>query len=64
MAKRVVLNQDECLGCEACVEIAPDIFNFDDDTGKAFVVIPEGGDEGLIEEAIDTCPAECISWEG
>jgi ferredoxin len=29
----------------------------------AFVILPEGGDEECIEEAISTCPVECISWE-
>ncbi|MCG8473495.1 MAG: ferredoxin [Desulfobacterales bacterium] len=63
MAKRVVIDEEECMGCEACVEIAPDVFEFDDDAGKAYVSKAEGGDEGLIEEAMEACPAECITWE-
>ena len=64
MGKRVVIDEEECMGCEACVEIAPDVFEFDDDTGKALVVQPEGGDIGLVEEAMDACPADCITWDG
>jgi ferredoxin len=30
---------------------------------KAQVILPEGGDEECIEEAISSCPVECISWE-
>ncbi|MFO7687148.1 MAG: hypothetical protein R6V60_13770 [Desulfobacterales bacterium] len=30
---------------------------------KAYVIMPEGGDEACIDEAIDTCPVECIHWE-
>lgn len=63
MGKRVVIDEEECMGCEACVEIVPDVFGFDDDSGKAFVTMPEGGDEGLIEDAMDACPADCITWE-
>jgi ferredoxin len=63
MAKTVVIDEEECLGCEACVELCPDIFEFDSDTEKAIVIKPEGGDEECIEEAIGSCPAECITYE-
>lgn len=63
MTKRVVLDEDECVGCESCTDLCPDVFEFDEETEKAKVVKPEGGDEECIQEAIDTCPTECISWE-
>lgn len=63
MAKRVVIDEDECVGCESCTDLCPDVFEFDKDAEKAKVVQPEGGDEACIDEAIDTCPTECISWE-
>ena len=31
---------------------------------KASVILPEGGDEKCIEEAMAMCPVDCISWEG
>ena len=63
MAKTVVIDQDECLGCEACVEACPSVFGFDDDSGKAYVIEgAEAGDE-CVDEAIASCPAECIAWE-
>ena len=30
---------------------------------EAEVIKPEGGPEDCIEEAIESCPVECISWE-
>jgi ferredoxin len=63
MAKKVIIDEEECMGCEACVEIAPEVFQFNDDTEKAYVIKVEGGDEGLIQEAMDSCPASCINWE-
>ncbi|MFA6010389.1 MAG: ferredoxin [Desulfobacteraceae bacterium] len=63
MGKKVVIDAEECMGCEACVEIAPEIFEFNSDDEKAVVIKAEGGDEGLIQEAIDSCPASCITLE-
>ena len=63
MAKRVVIDEDECVGCESCTDLCPDVFEFDADSEKAIVIKPEGGDEECIEECIETCPTECISWE-
>jgi len=34
-----------------------------EDEEKAQVILPEGGDVECIEEAIATCPGECISLE-
>ena len=64
MSKKVVLDQEECIGCESCVEICPEVFAFDADTEKAYVIKAEGGPEDDIQEAMDSCPVECIAWEG
>lgn len=63
MSKKVVLDQEECIGCETCVELCPEVFAFDDETEKARVIKETGGPEGEIQEAIDSCPVECIHWE-
>ena len=63
MAKTPYIDQDECIGCESCVEICPDVFAFNESLGKAFVEHPEGASEDDIQEAIDTCPVSCIHWE-
>jgi len=62
MAK-VVIDTDECTGCESCVEVAPDVFGFDEDNEVAYVIKEEGGPEDEIQEAIDSCPVECIYLE-
>jgi ferredoxin len=63
MAKRVVIDADECVGCQTCVELCPDVFTFNDASEKAEVVKEEGGLEDCIEEAMSSCPVECIKWE-
>ena len=63
MAKRVILDREECVGCESCVEVCPEVFAFNEEEEKADVIKPEGGSVDCIEEAIAICPVECIEWE-
>ena len=63
MARRVVIDTDECTGCETCVELCPDVFQFNDADEVAEVINAEVGPEDCIDEAIESCPVECISWE-
>ena len=61
MAKEPIIEQHECVGCGNCEEICPEVFHLNDD-GVAEVYHPEGAAEDRIQEAIDSCPVECISW--
>jgi ferredoxin len=63
MAKRVYIDEEECIGCGTCEEICDEVFRLNEETDKAEVIKPEGGPEDLIQEAIDSCPVECIHWE-
>ncbi len=63
MAKRVVIDADECVACGTCVEICPEVFEMEDGADTATVIKENGGPEDLVQEAIDTCPVQCICWE-
>jgi ferredoxin len=63
MSKKVIIDTDECIGCESCVELCPEVFGFNEETEKAHVIQEAGGPEDCIQEAIETCPVECIFWE-
>lgn len=61
--KKVKIDQEECIGCEACVELCPDIFAFASELNKAYVTTPEGGNQACIQEAVASCPVSCITNE-
>ena len=63
MSEKVVIDQDECIGCEACVEICPSVFVFNDDEGKAYVKEDADAGDECVNEAIASCPVECIAKE-
>ncbi|MDR3568844.1 MAG: ferredoxin [Syntrophobacteraceae bacterium] len=63
MGRVVSLDEECCVGCGACAELCPEVFEMSEDGEKAHVIFPEGGSVGCVEEAIDTCPNGCISRE-
>jgi len=62
MARKPYIDQEECVGCGNCEEMCPEVFRLNED-GEAEVHDPEGASEDKIQEALDSCPVECIHWE-
>lgn len=62
MAKSFYIDEQECIACESCVELAPGAFAMDDSTEKATVKDVDGASEEEVQEAMDTCPTQCIHW--
>ena len=55
----VKVNQEECIGCGVCAQICPEVFELDEDAGKAKVIHAEGAD--CAQEAADSCPVGYIA---
>ncbi|MEM6611042.1 MAG: ferredoxin [Cyanobacteria bacterium P01_C01_bin.72] len=58
----VFVDENICIGCQNCVHVATNTFYVEPEYGRARVFNQDGDDEELIEEAIDTCPVNCIHW--
>ena len=61
---KVYVDKDLCIGCEACVDICPEIFEIQDDL--AVVKIDDDVPEELescVEEATEACAVEAIIIE-
>jgi ferredoxin len=63
MARIVTVDTDGCIGCGTCAELCPTVFKLDEHTGKSSVILPSGGPEDCIDQAIDACPVGVINWE-
>lgn len=59
--KKVILNEDRCIGCGACMSVAPNNFTFNDE-GRATIISDEITNEAI--EASEMCPVCAISIEG
>ncbi len=60
--KGVYVDEVICIGCKNCAHVACNTFYIEPLHGRARVVRQDGDNEGLIQEAIDTCPVDCIEW--
>ncbi|MEW5944878.1 MAG: ferredoxin [bacterium] len=59
--KKPCVDPDLCTGCATCVELCPDVFELNE-SEIAVVKNPKGAAVDEIQEAIDNCPTEAISW--
>jgi ferredoxin len=59
---RIHVDRDLCIGAGSCVQIAPAVFQLDDEH-KAIVLDPNGADEDTIFEAAESCPTLAITLE-
>lgn len=63
MTKTPKIDEEKCIGCGLCTSLAPDTFEMGDD-GKAHVKNPDGSSQDDIQNSIDSCPVQAISWSG
>ena len=60
--KGVYVDETTCIGCTNCVHVARNTFYLEPLHGRARAVRQDGDREELVQEAIDTCPVDCIHW--
>ncbi|MFP4415394.1 ferredoxin [Coleofasciculus sp.] len=60
--KGVYVDEITCIGCKHCAHTAHNTFYIEPDHGRARAFRQDGDPEDLIQEAIDTCPVNCIHW--
>lgn len=60
--KGVYVDEVTCIGCLHCAHVARNTFYIEPDYGRSRVIRQEGDAEEVIQEAIDTCPVDCIHW--
>lgn len=59
MDKKILVNEEKCIGCALCTTICPDIFKMQAN-GKAQAVNQEGDSEENIKKALNSCPVSAI----
>jgi ferredoxin len=62
MPKYIDVDTDACVACGTCVDICPNVFQFNESNLTVSVMEQYSVSEDELEEAIQSCPAHCISW--
>ena len=60
--KAVWVDEVTCIGCRYCAHVAGNTFFVEPDWGRSRVLRQDGDTTERIQEAIDTCPVDCIHW--
>ena len=60
--KAVWVDESVCIGCKYCANVASNTFVIDQEFGRSRAVKQDGDSLEIIQEAIDTCPVDCIHW--
>jgi ferredoxin len=60
--KAVWVDEAVCIGCRYCAHVASNTFLVEPQWGRSRALRQDGDSTETIQEAIDTCPVDCIHW--
>ena len=60
--KAVWVDEAVCIGCRYCAHVACNTFIIEPNLGRSRAVRQDGDSSARIQEAIETCPVDCIHW--
>jgi ferredoxin len=58
----IYVDELTCIGCKFCAHVARNTFYIEPENGRSRVVRQDGDLADTVQEAIDTCPVNCIHW--
>lgn len=58
-----VIELGECTDCGSCLEVCPEVFERNSETGYIIVKELSTYPQDCVQEAISVCPEDCIAWE-
>ncbi|MEB3266231.1 MAG: ferredoxin [Cyanobacteriota bacterium] len=58
----VWVDEAVCIGCRYCAHVAANTFLVEPHYGRSRAIRQDGDSSERIQEAIDTCPVDCIHW--
>ena len=60
--RAVWVDESICIGCRYCAHVAANTFVVEPHLGRSRAIRQDGDSTECIQEAIDTCPVDCIHW--
>ena len=60
---RITFEKDKCIGCGSCQAVCPKYWQLGEDNKANFSGPEELEEAGCNQEAVDSCPVQCIKVE-
>ena len=60
--RAVWVDEAVCIGCRYCAHVATNTFATEPNLGRSRAIRQDGDSSERIQEAIETCPVDCIHW--
>lgn len=60
--RAVWVDEAVCIGCRYCTHVASNTFMLEESWGRSRAIRQDGDTTERIQEAMDTCPVDCIHW--
>tara|TARA_Y200000002_G_scaffold296023_1_gene250546 strand:+ start:1013 stop:1378 length:366 start_codon:yes stop_codon:yes gene_type:complete len=60
--KAIWVDEARCIGCRYCAHVATNTFIVDEEYGRSRAIRQDGDNLEILQEAMDTCPVDCIHW--
>ena len=60
--RAVWVDEAVCIGCRYCAHVATNTFAIEPNLGRSRAIRQDGDSGERIQEAIETCPVDCIHW--
>ncbi len=58
---KATVDPNECIGCELCVQLCPDVFTMEDNLATVIVDTVAADVEATCREATESCPVTAIA---
>ena len=60
---KIIFEREKCIGCGSCQAVCPKYWQLGEDNKADFLGPEEIEEAGCNQEAVDSCPVQCIHIE-
>ena len=63
MGRIPVVDLKECTDCESCLDLCPEVFKRNEETGHIEIIALDQYPEEDLQKVMSYCPKDCVTWD-